>query len=177
MRLLTLLLAALALAACTPAAAPAPAPPLSYDCDTPAGRLSELEQVQSGPAYRISGTIRADDLLPNDRWESAGNVFVESADEQDRVMLQLIAPEPGSPLRIVLRSHDGEKQKARTLGAIAVGEEARFTLAVEGGTARAELGAMKAEAVVDLGEGARVGVGCAGGSFRFGELRFGVQPK
>ena len=86
MRLLTILLTMLfasALAACTPAATPAASPPLSYDCDTPAGRLSELEQVQPGPAYRISGTIRADDLLPNDRWESAGNVFVESADEHE----------------------------------------------------------------------------------------------
>jgi hypothetical protein len=177
MRLLTLLLVALALAACSPAAPPVSAPPLAWDCNTPAGRLSELEQVQPGPAYRISGRIRADDLTDDGRWEPAANIFVESADEQDRVMLQLIAPERRSPLRIVLRTHHGEKQEVRTLGTIALGEEAAFTLTVERGRARAEIGTIKAEAAADVGEAARVGVACATGSFRFDELRFGASPK
>ncbi|HEY5720974.1 MAG TPA: hypothetical protein VIT45_01500 [Allosphingosinicella sp.] len=170
------LLALLALTACAPAAAPGPAP-LSYDCQTPTGRLSELDQVQPGPSYRISGTIRADELRADSRWESAGNIFVESADEQDRVMLQLVSPDRGERLRIVLRTHHGEKQEARPLGAIAVGEEVPFVLAVDGGRAKAEIGALEAEAAVDPGTSARVGVGCAGGSFRFGELRFGMASK
>ena len=170
------LLTLFALAACAPATAPGPAP-LSYDCETPAGRLSELDQVQPGPAYRISGTIRADELRSDARWESAGNIFVESADQQDRVMLQLISPDRGQRLQIVLRTHHGEKQEARPLGAIAVGEEAPFLVTVEGGKARAEIGTIKAEAAVGPGEGARVGVGCAGGAFRFAELRFGPPPK
>jgi hypothetical protein len=162
-------IAAMLVSACAPAAAV----PLSYDCDTPPGRLSELKQVQPGPTYSISGRIRADDLLPDKRWEPAGTVFVESADEQDRVMLQLTAPERQSPLSIVLRTHHGEKNELRTLGRIALGEEASFTLAVAGGRARIEIGTIRAEAAVDLGKDARIGVGCSTGAFRFEGLKFG----
>ena len=174
MRLLTILLTAhLVLTACTPPATPAPAPPLSYDCDTPAGRLSELGQVRPGPSYSVSGRIRADDLLADERWEPAGNVFAESADEQDRVMLQLVAPERKSPLSIVLRTHHGLENDLRKLGEIALGEEAAFSLTVAGGRATIEIGDIKAEAAAEVGENARVGVGCATGAFRFDDLKFG----
>jgi hypothetical protein len=164
-------LAAILACGCAPADAPRP---LSYDCDTPPGRLSELEQVQPGPAYRISGRIRPDDLRPDKRWEPAGNVFVESADEQDRVMLQLVAPEREPPLSIVLRSHHGEKNDLRTLGQIGLGEEVPFTLTIAGGRAKIGIGDIKTEIAVDLGKDARVGVGCSAGTFRFEALEFGV---
>ena len=172
-RLTVLFTAPIVLTACAPEAAPPSAPPLSYDCETPAARLSELEQVQPGPAYSIAGRVRANDLIDDKRWEPAANIFVESADEQDRVMLQLIAPERRSPLQIVLRTQHGDKQEVRTLGSLPLGEDAAFALTVEGGRARAVIGAIKAEAALDPGPGARVGVGCATGSFRFDELRFG----
>ena len=165
--------AAMLASACLPADAPAPAPPLGYDCDTPTARLSELEQVRPGPAYRISGKIRASALLPDERWEAAGNIFVESADEQDRVMLQLIASDREAPLQIVLRTNHGLNNDLRQLGQVALGEEIVFNLTVAGGRAKIEIGAIKAEAPADLGKHARVGVGCAAGTFRFEDLRFG----
>ena len=159
--------------ACSPEAAPAPAPALSYDCDTPPGRLSQLEQVRPGPAYRISGRIRAVELLPDQRWEAAGNIFVESADEQDRVMLQLTAPEREAPIQVVLKTNHGLENHLRALGSVALDEDAAFTVSVAGGRATIEIGGMRAETPVDVGTDARVGVGCAAGSFRFDDLRFG----
>jgi hypothetical protein len=150
----------------------AQAAPLSYDCDTTPGHYSELKQVQSGPAYRISGRIAANELASDKRWAPGANVTVESADEQNRAGFRLIAPTRKAPLDVVLSITKAGKTETQTLGQIGLSEELAFVVTVAEGRVRVEIGTMRGEAPVDIGAGASVAVVCSTGNFHFNDLRF-----
>lgn len=151
--------------------APASSALLSYDCDTPSGRFSELTQVQPGPSYRIAGRVAAHELRPDKRWPSVAAIRVESADEQVRIMIEVTA-ESGAdgPLALSLRTIDGLENEVRLLGEAPVGDALAFSLVVADGKARIEIGGRRGEAPADVGPSATVGVGCSTGSFRFEQL-------
>jgi hypothetical protein len=161
-------LAAFAATACSANAAP-----LLYDCDSAPGRLSVLETVQPGPSYRVSGRISANELVKHQRWAPTGSASIESADEQDRIMLQLSAPEQKAPLQVVLRTTNKGKVSTQTLGQVGLEQDLAFSVTVADGRAKVEIGTMRGEAAVDLGAGAKVGVSCTTGNFHFEDLRFG----
>jgi hypothetical protein len=92
------------------------AAPMSYDCDTAAGRFSELKQVQSGPAYRISGRVAANELAVDKRWVPVANVTIKSADNQSLAMLRLTAPTRKAPLEILLSITKAGNDTTQTLG-------------------------------------------------------------
>ena len=153
-------------------ASAADAAPLSYDCDTTPGHYSELKQVQSGPAYRISGRIAANELATDKRWAPGANVMIESADGQTRAGLRLLAPTRRAPLDVVLSITKAGKTDVQTLGHVGLSEELAFVVTVAEGRARVEIGTMRGEAPVDIGAGASVAVVCSTGNFHFNDLRF-----
>ncbi len=148
------------------------AAPLSYDCDTTPGHYSELKQVQSGPAYRLSGKIAANELATDKRWAPGANVTVESADGQTRASLRLMAPTRRAPLDVVLSITKAGKTDVQPLGHIGLAEELPFVLTVADGRARAEIGTMRGEAAIDIGGGASVSIVCSTGNFHVNDLRF-----
>jgi hypothetical protein len=150
----------------------AQAAPLSYDCDTGAGRFSELKQVQPGPAYRISGRIAANELARHERWAPGSNITIESADEQNRVSLRILAPMQKAPLDVVLEITKAGKTETQALGRVGLSQELAFVLAFADGRVRAEIGTMRGEAPLAIGAGASVSVVCSTGNFHFNDLRF-----
>jgi hypothetical protein len=152
-------------------ASPAPAAPLSYDCDSGAGRFSELKQTQPGPDYHISGRISANELGIHERWAPVGNIEIESADQKNRAMLQILAPARKAPLDVVLRTWNGEKVATQTLGQVGLNEDVTFSMAVGDGRVKVEFGTMRGEARVEMAAGANVGVGCSTGNYHFEDLR------
>jgi hypothetical protein len=161
-----------AMAAVAALAGPAHAAPLSYDCDTAAGHFSELKQVQSGPDYRISGRISANELAMHKRWAPGANITVESADKAVRASLRILAPEQKAPLDVVLETRKDGKTETQTLGKIGLSQDLTFVVTVSGGQVRAEIGTMRGEAPTAIGAGASVSVVCSTGNFHFDDLRF-----
>jgi hypothetical protein len=153
-------------------ASAAQAAPLSYDCDTTPGHYSELKQVQSGPAYLISGRIAANELATDKRWAPGANVTIESADGQNRAGLRLLAPTRMAPLDVVLSITKAGKTEVQTLGHVGLSEELAFVVTVAEGRARVEIGTMRGEAPIDIGAGASVAVVCSTGNFHFNDLQF-----
>jgi hypothetical protein len=150
----------------------AQAAPFSYDCDTGAGRFSELKQVQAGPDYRISGRISANELAMHKRWAPGANLTIESADKKNRVSLRILAPMQKAPLDVVLEiSRDGQKEE-KALGQVGLSQELAFVLTVTGGQAHAEIGSMRGEGPIAIGSGASVSTVCSTGNFHFEDLRF-----
>lgn len=147
---------------------------MSYDCDTGAGRFSELKQVQPGPAYRISGRIAANELGKHERWLPVGNINITSADNQTRAMLQITASERKAPLDVLLRVINGDNDTSQTLGKVALSQELAFVLSVADGKVKVEIGDMRGEAQISMSGGASVAVGCSTGNFHFEDLRFGA---
>ena len=160
-------------AALTVLAGPAQAAPFSYDCDTGAGRYSELKQVQTGPDYRISGRISANELARHERWAPGSNVTIESADGKSRASLRVMAPTRKAPLDVVLAITKDGKTEEQRLGQIGLSQELAFVLTFADGRARAEIGTMRGEAPIAIGGGASVSVVCSTGNFHFNDLRFG----
>lgn len=161
-----------AVAALIALAAPANAAPFSYDCDTGAGRFSELKQVQSGPDYRLSGRISANELATHKRWAPGANITVESADKKTRASLRILAPMQRAPLDVVLQiTRDGQSEE-KALGQVGLSQDLAFILTVAGGQVRAEIGSMRSEAPIAIGSGASVSVVCSTGNFHFDDLRF-----
>jgi len=153
-------------------ASAANAAPFSYDCDTGAGRFSELKQTHPGPQYRISGRMAANELGTDKRWAPVANVTIESADGQSRAMLRLMAPTRRAPLDVVLSITKAGKTEVQTLGQVGLSEELTFVLTAAQGRARVEIGTMRGEAAIDVGGGASVAVVCSTGNFHFNDLRF-----
>jgi hypothetical protein len=154
-------------------ASAAHAAPLSYDCDTTPGHYSELKQVQSGPSYRVSGRIAANELATDKRWAPGANVTIESADGQNRAALRLMAPTRRAPLDVVLSITRAGKTETQTLGHVGLSEELAFVVTVAEGRARVEIGTMRGEAPIDIGAGASAAVVCSTGNFHFNDLELG----
>ncbi|HEY5723037.1 MAG TPA: hypothetical protein VIT45_12015 [Allosphingosinicella sp.] len=153
-------------------AGPAQAAPFSYDCDTGAGRFSELKQVQPGPDYRISGRISANELATHKRWAPGANLTIESADKSVRASLRILAPTRKAPLDVVLETTKDGKTETQTLGRIGLSQDLAFVLAVAGGQVRAEIGSMRGDAPISIGAGGSVSTVCSTGNFHFEDLRF-----
>jgi hypothetical protein len=158
-------------------ASAAHAAPLSYDCDTTPGHYSELKQVQSGPSYRISGRIAANELATDKRWAPGANVTIESADGQNRAGLRLMAPTRRAPLDVILSITKAGKTETQTLGQIGLAEELAFVVTVAEGRVRVEIGTMRGEAPIDIGAGASAAVVCSTGNFHFNDLEFGEAQR
>ena len=147
--------------------------PLTWDCDTPGARLSELTQVQRGPSYRIGGRVGARELRADARWPSVATILVESADEQDRIMIEVTArSRTDEALALSLRTIHGLDNRVIPLGQAPIGEALPFSLVVADGKARIEIGGFRREVPAEVGPGATVGAGCSTGSFRFEQLTF-----
>lgn len=82
------LAAGLSLALFLPAT-PVAAATLDYDCDSTAGRFSELKMTQSGNVNRISGVLTARNMIEIPRWGAVGNVILNSADGKNSIQLKL----------------------------------------------------------------------------------------
>ena len=166
-----------ALAAFAALTGPAHAAPFSYDCDTGGGRFSELKQTQSGPDYRVSGKISANELGRHERWAPGSNVTIESADGKTRASLRVLAPTRKAPLDVVLAITKDGKTEEQTLGQVGLSQELAFVMSVADGRARAEIGTMRGEAPIAVGTGASVSVVCSTGNFHFDDLRFGEADR
>ena len=150
----------------------ADAAPLSYDCDTAPGRYSELKQVQSGPAYRISGRIAGQRAWQGQALGAGGQCHGRERRQPESRDAATHRSQPEGTAGRGPEHHQGGPDGVQTLGHVGLGEELAFVLTVGEGKARVEIGSMRGEAPVDVGAGASVTIVCSTGNFHINDLRF-----
>jgi hypothetical protein len=150
---------------------PASAAPMRYDCDTPAGAMSEISQVQSGPKYALRVEVAAKRMRMNREWRPGASFRIRSADEHHEIGVQISAASHRSEsLTVSLSAINGEDRRSYPVATVKVGETLRASLDVADGHARADIGGQKVDIPLDLGTGAKLVVTCSTGQFMFEKL-------
>ncbi|RVT43432.1 hypothetical protein [Sphingobium algorifonticola] len=64
---------------------------IEYDCDTRAGRYSQVKMEQSGPDYVLRGTVNAVELLSDAQYMPVANARLQSVDGNHMVGIRITA--------------------------------------------------------------------------------------
>jgi hypothetical protein len=150
---------------------------IKFDCDTAAGAFSEISVPQSGPAYRIAGSVSARKYRVDGQWAPAATVGLMSADGKSSGAIRLQAPTGRGAVELVVQSRKNGKDYGTVVGTLKKEEVATFSLeAVDGKMTIRTAG--KTFDGPDVGIGASVNVTCSSGEFLFENLDWEPpQPK
>jgi hypothetical protein len=144
----------------------AAARPLSWDCDTQDGHFSQLEMVQEGPSYRISGRITPVELRTHRRYAPMAAIRIQS-DGDDWVGIR-IGRFDGRRLEARLARSVGGRMEESAFASLESGAAFPFELSLSAdGAAAASLGTARAGTEILLGFGGRVQLTCSTGEFLF----------
>lgn len=156
---------------------PAAAIPIRYNCDTAAGAVSTIDLAQTGLAHRITGRFSALNFRKHSEWFPVANVRLLSADRKNAVGLRIQRKTPNAPIELVLQTYIGGKEEQHTtLGALGVGDSARFVIEVTAGKARVQAGGRSIEVNTLIDTSAVVHVSCSSGEFLFEDLDWDAPP-
>jgi hypothetical protein len=155
------------------ASTPAFAGPLAWDCDTPAGRFSQIEAKATGAAI-ITGEFKGVEGRRDKRW--APTVFLQMKTGDGALILGLsFVVHPGhveSMTVQVVRTESGERKTA-TLGEVPFGEAIPFRVLFDGaGEVEISAGALKARTRVAATPATSLSASCSTGQFTFSNLTF-----
>lgn len=166
------------LAAMAVAAAPAgaAAAPLLWNCDTAEGSYSVLAQVQSGPGYRVSGTLTPRSVRRHRQYAPSAQVRLQSADEANAIALRWTSPRSDGAfdVYVAVTSGAGAEPVETPIGGQRLNQAMPFELTVSNtGEASLRVGVERRGFRAPLGSGARLEVICSTGEFEFDALDWG----
>lgn len=158
-----------------------------HDCDAAAGRSAELERIQTGGSFAVTGTIEPLALYRNDAYaaDATGSIWLRAPDGSWSAQIEigrLVSDEKLSDGEMFasLNTTAGDTETAGEFGVVELGKTYSFSLIVAGGHGRATvegdyapLESKTSTFEVPATDGAVASIICSGGAFRFRDLDLG----
>ncbi len=174
MRSLFAISAAILAASTAPAAQAAP---MTYGCDTAAGRFSAIEVEVPSAGFVVSGTITPNEFRKDPRWGPTVYVRVDSADDQNGAQVRY-SGDPKSKDGIITLSGmaAGAERKGDPQLAM-IGKPFDFTIqVVSASEVLVMAGGQRTKLPAALGAKAKLTIGCSTGDFVFSNLEWKNTP-
>ena len=156
-------------------AAGAQAAPIHYDCDTNEGSFSVIDQVETGPAYHVRGSITPLQWRTHERWLASAQIRLENADGSRAIAVQVVRAPGAERADFGVETRGGGQPGTIGLGQVGLNEHLSFDLSVlPSGDAVVTIGTERRVFHLDLGRNAKLSVLCSTGEFEFGDLDWGA---
>lgn len=158
-------------------AMPCAAQTFTYDCDTPGGHFSKLENVANGPDYAITGEVKVRRLYGSSDWLPTALISLASADGRQQIAIRLLADKPetedarqGEVSFTTFLKVDGVVQEGKPLAMVALGTAVPFSLRLTEGDAIVKFGTVEKHLPFKRGDKPLAMVACSSGEFVFTNL-------
>lgn len=149
------------------------AAPMTYECDTPADRISEIKVPVNIVTFRMSGIITADAFRVGKYWP-VGNISLVDL-EGNAVRLRLVAAKDRTTSDIFLETTKEKKPLKRKLGQLPIGQPLNFSInASDPGKVKITVNELDLDATVnsELSSEAFLSISCSTGEFNFSNLEW-----
>ncbi|QHD67868.1 hypothetical protein GS397_13035 [Sphingobium yanoikuyae] len=158
-------------------AMPCAAQTFTYDCDTPGGHFSKLENVANGPDYAITGEVDPRRLYGGSDWLPTALISLNSADGRQQVGIRLLANRPetedarqGVVRFVTYQKVDSAPQEGEALATVSLGTAVPFSLMLTEGEAIVKVGTVEKRLSFKRGDKPLARVTCSSGEFVFTNL-------
>lgn len=174
MRSLFVISAAIFAASAAPAVQAAP---MTYGCDTAAGRFSAIEVNVPSAGFVVSGTITPNEYRKDPKWGPTVYVRIDSADDQNGAQVRFSGDPKAKDGIIVLSGIAAGAERKGDPQLAMIGQPFDFRIqVVSASEVLVMAGGRKATLPAALGDKAKLTIGCSTGDFVFSNLDWKNAP-
>lgn len=174
MRSLFVISAAILAASIAPAAQAAP---MTYGCDTAAGRFSAIEVELPGAGLVVSGTITPNEFRKDAQWAPGAWVRIETGDGQNSAEVRFISVAKAKEGALTLGGKVAGAERKGDPQLAAIGKPFAFSIQVLGPSeVLVAAGSQKAKLPAAMGNKVKLTVACSTGDFVFSDLEWKSAP-
>lgn len=157
---------------------PAQAAPMTWGCDTAAGRFSAIEIEVPAAGFEVGGTITPNEFRKDATWAPGAWVRIDAADGQNAAEVRYLGGPPKTKEGLVTLSGKvagAERKGEPKLSGLA--QPVAFAIKVTGpGEVFLSAGDQKARLPVAMGDKVKLMVACSTGDFLFTGLEWKSAP-
>lgn len=152
---------------------------MQFDCDAPPGHYSKMDVLQAPGQRTVSGTLQADMLYRERKWEPTAQARLAAADGSSWAGVKLHASAPaqrvvrdGGSVDVLIAYRPGKSPIVEErIGSIPLGQSIAYTIVMDDEHVRVRVGETERAVKLELSDTRKMELGCSTGDFKFADTQ------